>query len=120
MIFRRLAPERAWRERALAYSFWSMNIGLVLMVGLSILPIGIAQAGACVDTGLWFSRSAEFLQSPTIVHLRWLRIVGDTVFLSGVAALVYFVLGLKTGWSYELGQKREAGRGHEAEAPEFG
>ena len=45
--------------------------------------------------------SAEFLQSGLLPTLRWLRIVGDTVFLSGVAALAWFVLGLKTGWSYD-------------------
>ena len=106
LILRRLAPEPAWRERALSYSFWSMNIGLVLMVGLSILPIGIAQANASVETGLWYARSAEFLQSPLLERLRWLRIIGDSIFLSGVASLVYFVVGLKTGWSL---QRSEAG-----------
>ena len=34
-------------------------------------------------------------------RLRWLRIVGDSVFLSGVASLVWFAVGLLTGWSYE-------------------
>ncbi|MCY2959094.1 MAG: nitric-oxide reductase large subunit [Planctomycetota bacterium] len=101
MIFRRLSPALAWKGRALSYSFWALNIGLGLMVGMSILPIGIAQAIASVDRGLWYARSAEFLQTPLLENLRWLRIVGDTVFLSGVASLVWFVVGLKTGWSYE-------------------
>ena len=35
-----------------------------------------------------------------MLRLRWLRIVGDTVFLSGVASLVWFALGLWRGWSY--------------------
>ncbi len=100
MIFRRLSPARAWKGRALSYSFWALNIGLVLMVGMSILPIGIAQAIASVDSGLWYARSAEFMQTPLLENLRWLRIVGDTVFLSGVASLVWFVVGLRTGWSY--------------------
>jgi nitric oxide reductase subunit B len=78
-----------------------MNGGLVLMVGLSLLPIGLAQTWASVDTGLWYARSADFLQTPIIEKLRWLRIVGDSVFLSGVGALAWFVLGLKTGWSFE-------------------
>jgi nitric oxide reductase subunit B len=33
--------------------------------------------------------------------LRWLRTIGDTVFLVGVGALAYFVTGLITGWSYQ-------------------
>ena len=76
-----------------------MNVGLALMVVLSLLPIGLAQTWASVEHGLWYARSADFLQLPALETLRWLRIVGDTVFLSGVAALAWFVLGLGTGWS---------------------
>jgi nitric oxide reductase subunit B len=100
MLMRRLSPERPWREGALRYAFWAMNGGLVLMVALSLLPIGLAQAFVSVDTGLWYARSAEFLQSPILERLRWLRIVGDGVFLSGVASLVWFTVGLRTGWSF--------------------
>jgi nitric oxide reductase subunit B len=119
LILRRLAPALAWKDRPLAYAFWSMNAGLVLMVGLSILPIGIAQATASVDTGLWYARSAEFLQSPLLERLRWLRIIGDSVFLSGVASLVWFVVGLKTGWSYERAGLRDGVAGRAGEAAEL-
>jgi nitric oxide reductase subunit B len=100
LILRRLRPAGAWNERPLAAAFWCMNIGLALMVGLSLLPIGLAQAYASVAHGLWYARSADFLQLPAIVALRWLRMIGDTVFLTGVASLVWFVAGLWTGWSY--------------------
>jgi nitric oxide reductase subunit B len=33
--------------------------------------------------------------------LRWMRIIGDTIFLAGVAALAYFTAGIHFGWSYE-------------------
>jgi nitric oxide reductase subunit B len=99
LVLRRLSPARPWREGALRYAFWAMNIGLALMVLLSLLPIGLAQTWASVETGLWYARSAEFLQSPILERLRWLRMLGDTVFLSGVAALAWFVVGLSTGWS---------------------
>src|SRR5687768_16245324 len=78
-----------------------MNVGLALMVGLSLLPIGLAQAWASVEHGLWFARSAEFLQQPVIETLRWMRIIGDTVFITGMAAFAWFVAGLVFGWSYE-------------------
>ena len=32
--------------------------------------------------------------------LRWLRVVGDTVFAVGAVVLAWFVAGLATGWSY--------------------
>ena len=46
-------------------------------------------------------RSADFLQQPLIENLRWLRIVGDTIFMAGVASFAWFVLGLYTGRSFE-------------------
>lgn len=101
LIARFLTGERPWNERLLGWSFWGMNAGLALMVVLSLLPIGLAQTWASVEHGLWFARSAEFLQQPWIQNLRWLRIVGDTIFLLGVGTLAWFLLGLKTGWSYE-------------------
>ena len=97
-------------EGTLAAAFWCMNGGLVLMVGLSLLPIGIAQAVASVQTGLWYARSAEFLQQPWLEQLRWLRLVGDTVFLIGVGAFAWFMVGLWSGWSYEPAPKPRVAR----------
>ena len=34
-------------------------------------------------------------------QLRWLRMVGDTVFAAGALVLGWFVLGLVTGHSYD-------------------
>ena len=100
LILRKLTGQRPWRTGTLAYSFWALNVGLALMVLLSLLPVGLMQTWASVEHGLWFARSSDFLQTPLIERLRWMRIIGDTVFLSGVASLVWFVLGLWRGWSY--------------------
>jgi nitric oxide reductase subunit B len=100
VIARLLTRGRVWRERPLAVGFWCMNIGLALMVVLSLLPIGLAQAYASIETGLWFARSADFLQQPWIQALRWMRMVGDVTFLVGVAAFTWFMAGLWFGWSY--------------------
>ena len=101
MVARVLTGQRPWRESTLAAAFWCMNGGLALMVGMSLLPIGIAQAAASMQTGLWYARSAEFLQQPWLEQLRWLRLVGDTVFLVGVGAFAWFMAGLWSGWSLE-------------------
>ena len=74
------------------------------MVLLSALPVGLAQTVASVENGLWYARSAEFMQSPTLDTFRWLRVIGDTIFAVGVIALAYFVVGLKTGWSLKKNQ----------------
>ncbi len=101
VVLRRLHPQGVWREAPLRLAFWSMNGGLTLMIVLSLLPIGLMQTWASIEHGLWYARSAEFLQQPVMENLRWLRTIGDTVFLVGVGALAWFVVGLITGWSYE-------------------
>lgn len=101
MLFclRAFTMHREWDTRTLRFAFWSMNIGLSLMVLLSLLPIGLLQAAASIDQGLWYARSAEFLQQPLLQMLRWMRAIGDTVFTVGTVAFAWFVAGLHTGWS---------------------
>jgi nitric oxide reductase subunit B len=101
MLFCLRAMDRraAWKTRALAFSFWSINLGLVLMVVISLLPIGLLQAWASMEHGMWFARSAEFMQTPLMDRLRWLRVIGDVIFAMGALGLVWFIVGLKTGWS---------------------
>jgi nitric oxide reductase subunit B len=101
MLFclRGLTVRRVWKTGLVSYAFWAINIGLALMVLISLLPQGLMQTWASVEHGLWYARSAEFLKTPIMSTLRWLRIIGDTVFATGVLSLGWFVLGLKTGWS---------------------
>ena len=94
-----LATHQSWNTKVLGFSFWAINLGLVLMVVLSLLPMGLLQTWASVEHGMWFARSAEFMQTPTMQTLRWLRVAGDTLFATGILALGWFVVGLKTGWS---------------------
>jgi nitric oxide reductase subunit B len=100
-VLREMNHKNEWNDKVIKISFWSINIGLLLMVLISVLPIGLAQTWASVKYGLWYARSADFLQLPVMVTLRWMRVIGDTIFAAGVVALIYFVIGLKTGWSYK-------------------
>jgi nitric oxide reductase subunit B len=97
--FRGLTARRVWKTGTLAFAFWAINIGLALMVLLSVLPVGLLQTWASVEHGYWYARSAEFLQTELMNTLRWLRVIGDTIFAIGIVALGWFVLGLRTGWS---------------------
>jgi len=94
-----LSIKDEWKTGTLAFAFWSINIGLALMVLISVLPVGLLQTWASVEHGMWYARSAEFSQTSTMEILRWLRVIGDTIFAAGILALGWFVLGLKTGWS---------------------
>ena len=100
-VLRDMNTDLKWKDTWIKYAFWLINIGLLAMVTLSLLPIGLAQTVASVQEGLWFARSAEFMQQDYITVFKWLRVIGDTLFAIGTLALVWFVIGLKTGWSIE-------------------
>jgi len=90
-----------WKEGPVKFAFWSINIGLLLMVMISVLPIGLAQTWASVEVGLWYARSAEFMQQDYMSTLKWMRVFGDTIFAAGMFALAYHIFGLKFGWTTE-------------------
>ncbi len=91
LVLTRLTPGAGWPDRTLKAAFWGMNVGLAMMVLLSILPVGLVQAHASIATGLWYARSADLLQSPLVSGLRWARLPGDTVFLVGAFAFAWAV-----------------------------
>lgn len=70
-----------------------------MQVLISVLPIGFMQTWASVEQGMWYARSAEFLQRDIVKTFHWMRVIGDTIFAVGALALAWFILGLKTGWS---------------------
>lgn len=116
-----LAARQKWKTGVLAFSFWAINVGLGTMVLLSVLPVGLLQAWASIERGMWYARSPEFLQTPLMDSLRWLRVVGDTVFAVGAVGYVWFVLGLKTGWSIAApGTDLPAEAGERVEEPSVG
>ncbi|MEZ6093429.1 MAG: nitric-oxide reductase large subunit [Pirellulaceae bacterium] len=101
MCLRVLIPGREWKDGLLRFAFWGLNGGLMAMCLLSLLPVGLLQTYASVETGYWYARSSEFMQTDLMQTLRWMRVPGDTIFFAGAVALVIFVFGLKTGRSFK-------------------
>jgi len=98
LVCLRAMDQRAeWREGLLRFAFWGMNIGLLMMCVGSLLPVGLAQTWASVQHGYWFARSSEFLDSPLMQTLRWMRVPGDTIFALGALVLVWFVFAGRSG-----------------------
>ena len=100
-VLRDMDKEVIWKDKWIKFAFWSINVGLATMVLFSVFPIGLLQTLASVKDGLWFARSAEFMQTPLMATLKWMRVFGDTIFAAGTLALVWFIFGLKGGWSHE-------------------
>jgi nitric oxide reductase subunit B len=97
VCLRAMGPNAYWREGWLKLSFWTMNIGLFAMCVGSLLPVGLLQTWASVEKGYWYARSTEFLGTPLMQNLRWLRAPGDTIFAAGALLLVAFVFVTRTG-----------------------
>ena len=88
LIARYLRPNTPFNDKLMKWGFWLLNSGLILMIVSSLLPIGIIQGYASISEGLWYARSEDFMQQPLFDTLRWVRLVGDVVFIFG--ALAFF------------------------------
>ncbi|HEX6889085.1 MAG TPA: cbb3-type cytochrome c oxidase subunit I, partial [Chryseolinea sp.] len=107
-----LTKNTAWNPRLTKLSFWSINLGLMLMVLLDLFPAGILQFEAVVEHGLWYARSSEFIEQPSFQTLTWLRIVGGSIFtLGGILPLAIIIVSasrnLKTGSSPTVARKQK-------------
>lgn len=92
LVLRYIRPNVRFSDKLLKTAFWCLNGGLILMIVTSLLPIGIMQFYASVSQGLWYARSAEFMQQDIIHTLKWVRMIGDTVFIIGVLAFAWQVV----------------------------
>jgi nitric oxide reductase subunit B len=99
MLFclRGLTNRLAWSDSLLKSMFWLLNIGLAMMVFLSLVPAGIYQAAASITKGMWFARSPEVVHSAFMENMVWLRVPGDIVFGIGCVFLALFALRLLKG-----------------------
>ena len=86
-----------WNDKPLKWAFWSVNIGLMAMILMSLLPIGLIQFAASVEYGYWFARSPELMQGEWVQSLVWARVFGDVIFGIGGVLLAYFIFGLIKG-----------------------
>ena len=100
---RGLSDRAAWSDKLLRPMFWSLNIGLAMMVFMSLVPSGIYQAWASITQGMWFARSPEVVHSTLMETLVWMRVPGDVVFAAGTIFLALFAWRLLMG-----GKRRQA------------
>lgn len=92
LILRYIRPNLVFDEKLMKTSFWWLNGGLVLMLATSLLPIGLIQFAASASEGMWYARSESFMQQGFMEMLRWVRTVGDVVFIVGSFAVGWQVV----------------------------
>lgn len=88
-----LFPKAQWNARLLRISFWSLNLGLALMMFLDLFPVGVYQLVAVFEHGFWYARSPEIVDGAVFRTLTAFRSLGGAVFvLGGLLPLLWFVL----------------------------
>ena len=88
---RGLTNPARWNNRLLATSYWCLNVGLAMMVFLSLLPQGLYQTYQSFVHGYAYARSPDVIHSPVMEALVWARVPGDLVFGIGALAFAAFV-----------------------------
>jgi nitric oxide reductase subunit B len=89
---RGLSDPARWSQGLLKTTFWSLNIGLAMMVFLSLFPQGLYQAYYSFTADYAYARSAEVIHGPVMQALVWARVPGDLVFTVGVVAFTIFMM----------------------------
>ncbi|MFZ5817344.1 MAG: nitric-oxide reductase large subunit [Bacillota bacterium] len=89
-VLRNIIKPEAWSERAVTWSFWGLNIGLMGMILITLAPVGFMQMAESFTNGFHAARDFSFYQRPIVNTLMWLRALPDTVFLvPGILPLVW-------------------------------
>jgi len=81
-----------WYERRLRWAFWMWNVGLAVMVFVSVLPVGFLQLEAAFTESYHFARSLAFYEQPLVQALFWARFPGDTLLILGTVVFAYDVV----------------------------
>lgn len=87
-----LFTSESWNPRLVKISFWSLNIGLALMMFLALFPAGMYQLGLILEHGYWAARTQEVLTGETFKMFVNLRGIGIVVFSVGMLMMIWFIL----------------------------
>ena len=90
-VLRQTSSDAHWPsiEKYIRCAFWGTNVGLLMMVLLSLFPGGLLQVWDVLENGYWHARSLEFIGSERSHFIEWMRMPGDVVFIVfGAAPLV--------------------------------
>jgi nitric oxide reductase subunit B len=82
-VLRESTTEATWArlERYVRCGFWGLNVGLAMMLVLSLFPAGLLQMTDVVQNGYWHARSLAYTSGTLPRLLEWLRLPGDLVFI---------------------------------------
>ncbi|MFT0534329.1 nitric-oxide reductase large subunit [Castellaniella hirudinis] len=110
-VLRQVTSDKNWPgiEKYVKVAFWGTNLGLLMMVVMSLFPSGILQTWDVLQHGYWHARSVAFTHTTRAFIIEWLRLPGDLVFII-FGSIPITIAAIKT----YLGMRADAAR---AKAP---
>jgi nitric oxide reductase subunit B len=92
-----LFHKAAWNPKLIRTAFWSLNIGLAMMMFLDLFPVGLYQTWLAYTEGTWYARSSAVVTGPVFSFLTYCRTIGGAVFIwGGLIPLMWFILSRGT------------------------
>jgi len=82
-VLRQTTDDTRWPgiEKYIKVGFFGTNIGLLMMVALSLFPGGVLQVWDVMQHGYWHARSLAYTGTDGARLVEWLRLPGDLVFI---------------------------------------
>lgn len=104
-VLRQTSTDARWVdiEKYVKVGFWGTNVGLALMLMMSLFPSGVLQVWDVAQHGYWHARSLDYLGSDRSRLIEWLRLPGDLVFI--IFGAIPLVIASIKGW---LGVRRQS------------
>ena len=97
-VARYFIPRDRGSDRAMKWSFWSLNLGLAWMLFVNLFPVGLLQMETALNESYWQARQPEFFLRPGVTVFEWLRLPGDVLFiLGGILPVVYLAVRMWAG-----------------------
>lgn len=95
-VLREISDQATWAraEKFVRCGFWGLNIGLAMMVVLSLFPSGVLQLVDVLENGYWHARSLAYTSGTLPRLFEWLRLPGDLIFIGLGALPILIALGL--------------------------
>lgn len=104
-VLRQTSDDARWAgiEKYVKVGFWGTNVGLAMMVTMSLFPGGVLQVWDVIEHGYWHARSLDYIGSERSHLLEWLRLPGDLVFI--IFGSIPLAIAAIKGW---LGVRRQS------------
>lgn len=95
-VLRETSDEATWRkaQKFVRCGFFGLNIGLAMMIVLSLFPSGVLQVSDVLEHGYWHARSLAYTAGDWPRLFEWLRLPGDMIFIVFGALPIAIAVGL--------------------------